>query len=155
MASVIQIVRRFRHGDTGAELIEFALVFPLLALLFAGIIDFGILFQRFEVVTNAAREGARVGILPGYDIPDIQARVGSYFAAAGLTAAYPPPTVLYENVEVTPGGPTMSVVRVNVQYPHQFLFVGPIAVLVGGGPHPDITLTASAQMRREVAAVGP
>ena len=31
-----------------------------------GIIDFGFLFQRYEVVTNAAREGARVAILPGY-----------------------------------------------------------------------------------------
>ena len=34
-----------------------------------GIIDFGFLFQHYEVVTNAAREGARVAILPGYRTP--------------------------------------------------------------------------------------
>ena len=28
--------------------------------------DFGFLFRNWEVVTNAAREGARVGVLPAY-----------------------------------------------------------------------------------------
>ena len=41
-------------------------MFPTLLLVMLGIIDFGFLFQRYEVVTNAAREGARVAILPGY-----------------------------------------------------------------------------------------
>jgi hypothetical protein len=45
--------------EKGAELIEFALVFPLLLLVMFGIMDFGLLFQRYETVTNAAREGAR------------------------------------------------------------------------------------------------
>ncbi len=51
--------------ERGAELVEFAFVFPTLLLVMLGIIDFGFLFQRYEVVTNAAREGARVAILPG------------------------------------------------------------------------------------------
>ena len=50
----------------GAELIEFAFIFPLLLLVCLGIVDFGLLFQRYEVLTNAAREGARVAVLPGY-----------------------------------------------------------------------------------------
>ena len=60
--------RRARWSDeSGAELIEFALSLPILLLLVVlGIIDFGLLFRRYEVVTNAAREGARVAILPGY-----------------------------------------------------------------------------------------
>ena len=57
------------RSERGAELIEFALVFPTLLLVMLGIIDFGFLFQRYEVVTNAAREGARVAILPGYSMP--------------------------------------------------------------------------------------
>ena len=32
--------------------------------------DFGFLFRNWEVVTNAAREGARVGVLPSYDCAD-------------------------------------------------------------------------------------
>ena len=69
-------------GERGAELIEFALVFPLLLLVILGIVDFGFLFQRMEVVTNAAREGARVGVLPGYLQADVQARVTQYIRRA-------------------------------------------------------------------------
>ena len=58
--------RRRWASDRGAELIEMAVVLPLLMLLMFGIIDFGFMFQRYVVLTNAAMEGARVGILPGY-----------------------------------------------------------------------------------------
>ena len=51
-------------SDRGAELIEMAIVLPILLFIFAGIIDFGFMFQRYEVLTNAAREGARMGTLP-------------------------------------------------------------------------------------------
>ena len=70
--------------DKGAELVEFALVLPLLLLVMFGIMDFGLLFQRYEAVTNAAREGARIAVLPGYAQADVEARVNQYLAAAGL-----------------------------------------------------------------------
>ena len=75
--------------ERGAELVEFAFVFPLLLLVMLGIVDFGFLFQRYEVVTNAAREGARVAILPGYQTADVQARVNQYLTAGGLTPTDP------------------------------------------------------------------
>ena len=70
-------IRRPRRwdGQSGAELIEFALVFPILLMTVLGIVDFGFLFHRQEVVTNAAREGARVAALPGYTATDVQDRV--------------------------------------------------------------------------------
>ena len=37
-------------SERGAELIEFALIFPLLLLVLLGIVDFGFLFQRYEVL---------------------------------------------------------------------------------------------------------
>jgi hypothetical protein len=53
-------------GDEGVlELIELALILPMLLLMFAAIVDFGLLFQRYLVVSNAAREGARIAVLPG------------------------------------------------------------------------------------------
>src|SRR5438105_3533494 len=52
-----------RHGEQGQAIIEMALTLPLLLLVVLGMFDFGLLFQRFEVVTNAAREGARLGVL--------------------------------------------------------------------------------------------
>src|SRR6185369_16886837 len=71
---------RLAKGELGAELIEFALVLPLLLLLVLGIVDFGFLFQRLEVITNAAREGARIAILSGsgYSTSDIEDRVNDY-----------------------------------------------------------------------------
>jgi Flp pilus assembly protein TadG len=143
---------RLTRAETGAELIEFAIALPILMLVAAGIMDFGILFQRYEVVTNAAREGARVAILPGYGIPDIQARVNTYLLASGLNNAAPVPDVAYETVEVTPGGNSMDVVTVTVQYPHEFLFLSPVSGLIGGGPHGDLMLAAASTMRLEVAA---
>ncbi len=146
---------RRRSPETGAEIIELALVLPILLLVIGGIMDFGFLFLRYEVVTNAAREGARLGVLPGYQVPDVQGRVANYLVAGGLTAVAPAADVVYATEELTPGGLTVGVVTVSVQYPNEFLFLGPLASLVGGGAYADITLNASSTMRREVAAGGP
>ncbi|MDE3136742.1 MAG: pilus assembly protein [Acidobacteriota bacterium] len=42
------------------ELLEFALVLPLLLVLLVGIFDFGAAFALRQKMTNAAREGARI-----------------------------------------------------------------------------------------------
>ena len=75
--------RRARSAR-GAELIEFALVLPVLLLIVLGIVDFGFMFQRMEVVTNAAREGARLAVLPGYAKTDVEARVCDYLQSGGV-----------------------------------------------------------------------
>lgn len=135
-------------ADGGAELIEFALVLPLLLLVCAAIMDFGFLFQRYEVVTNAAREGARIAVLNGYTAADAQARVQSYLTASGLTNVAPTADVTYGN-ETTPSGLTFSDVTVKAYYPSEFLILGPIAALVGGSGYSTITLTGTAVMRVE------
>ncbi len=45
--------------ERGAVAVEFAIVFPLLALMLFGIVQFGIAFSKYEVYVGAAREGAR------------------------------------------------------------------------------------------------
>ena len=63
--------------ERGAALVEFALALPLLLVVIAGIVDFGFTFQRYEIITNAAREGARMASLPGYDQTSVdQSRQG-------------------------------------------------------------------------------
>jgi Flp pilus assembly protein TadG len=151
MASIMTILRRLWKADSGAELIELAIALPILLLVTCGIIDFGIMFQRYEAVTNAAREGARVGVLQDFTATDVQNRVKDYLAASGLTASAPAPTVTYSTVPISVGGPSISVVKVVVQYPHQFVFLGP-AALIGGSSLGNITLAASSTMRREGAA---
>jgi Flp pilus assembly protein TadG len=140
--------KRWR-SDRGAELVEFALIFPTLLLVVLGIMDLGMLFQRYEVITNAAREGARVSILPGYNTADITTRVNQYMTASGLTG---PATVNVGASQTLPiGASTCITVRpVTVTYDSQLLFLGPIFGLMGGGS--SRTLTATSSMRSEIAA---
>ena len=51
--------------DEGQDLVEFALVAPLLFLLLFGIMEFGVAVWRYNTVANAAREGARAAIMFG------------------------------------------------------------------------------------------
>jgi hypothetical protein len=146
---------RLRAGwrsERGAELVEFALVFPILLVVMLGIIDFGFLFQRYEVLTNAAREGARVAILPGYSDADVQARVNQYLTAGGLTGGAAvdvgPP------LAVPVGSQCITLRPVTVAYDYEFVFVGPLVGLVGGSGLGTKTLHATSAMRTEIAAGG-
>jgi Flp pilus assembly protein TadG len=152
MAAITRLFRRAWTGEDGAELLELAIALPILMLIIGGVIDFAILFQRYEVVTNAAREGARVAVLPDFATTDVQNRVTSYLAASGLTDAAPAPAVSFTTSDVGVGGPSISTVTVTVQYPHQFLLLTPLSALVGGGPHATIMLKAASTMRQEIAA---
>jgi TadE-like protein len=50
--------------DSGAELVEAALVMPLLLMLLLGIVWLGRAYNVYETITRAAREGARYAVLP-------------------------------------------------------------------------------------------
>ena len=45
--------------ERGAAAVEFGLILPVLLLLVGGIIDFGIMYNRQILLTNAARDGVR------------------------------------------------------------------------------------------------
>lgn len=142
--------RQSFRSERGAELIEFAIVVPILLLLISGIVDFGMMFRTYEAVTNAAREGARVGVLPGYAPADVQTRVDAYLGAAGLTG---PRTVNVVNVPVATGAGTFTARSVTVTYTYTFVVLGGIAPLFGGS-FGTIPLQAISAMRVEAAA-GP
>jgi Flp pilus assembly protein TadG len=139
-------MRQRLTSERGAELIEFAMVLPLLLMLIFGIVDFGFMFQRYLVVTNAAREGARMASLPNYQPAQVQARVNAYIAAGGLTGTATTPPPVTESMTVA--GRTFTVVRVTVSYAHDFVFLGPLMDLFGDGLS-TTTLTAAATMRLE------
>jgi len=50
-----------KRGERGANLVELAIVTPVLLLLIAGIADLGRAYHHYVIITNAAREGARLG----------------------------------------------------------------------------------------------
>ena len=139
-----------RQSERGAELVEFALVFPLLLLVTLGMIDFGLLFQRYEVLTNAAREGARVSVLPGYSSPDVVVRVNQYLQATSLSSASVT-TVVGATQTLAVGASCVRVIPVTVSYVHTYTFVGGIISYFGGSLGSK-TLSATSSMRLESAA---
>lgn len=54
-------MRRLIRSERGQAIVETALVMPVLLLLLFGILDAGRVFYAWIIVTNGAREGARVG----------------------------------------------------------------------------------------------
>lgn len=52
-----------RDRERGAQLVEFALLAPLLIILLLGIIEFGWLFSQNNDVRHGAREGARAAAI--------------------------------------------------------------------------------------------
>lgn len=152
-------IRTLRAGcERGAELVEFALVLPLLLVLIGGIIDFGFLFQRYEVVTNAAREGARLASLPGFNTSPytaVDTRVRDYVRVGLALPSNPTNAVM--TVAVTPGTvtgitPAVQTMVVNVTYRHNFIMLGPIMSLINATWSNQINVNASSQMRLEVPA---
>jgi Flp pilus assembly protein TadG len=58
-----------RHSGAGARgqsLVEFSLVLMPLLMILLGIIQFGFVFNSYITISNAAREGARVGTIQVY-----------------------------------------------------------------------------------------
>jgi Flp pilus assembly protein TadG len=153
-AVVVRLPARVR-SQTGAELVEFALVLPILLLVFGGIVDFGLLLQRQQVITNAAREGARLAVLPGYTSADVQARV-TQFVREGINSDSAAPVATLTPVTLTPGaGPAFQAAQVSVTLADRFLILGPIVSLAGGsGSFGTIALTATTTMRVETVASG-
>ncbi|HAV90985.1 MAG TPA: hypothetical protein DCW44_06910 [Eubacterium sp.] len=62
LINAISPIRRLK-GESGQDIVEFALVLPILALLLFGIIDYGWIFYNQARVGNAAREGARFAVM--------------------------------------------------------------------------------------------
>jgi hypothetical protein len=52
---------RCQSGQRGQALVEFALVLPLVLIVLFIAVDFGVGLTRWIAITNAAREGARLG----------------------------------------------------------------------------------------------
>jgi Flp pilus assembly protein TadG len=149
------LLRRFRQNERGAELIEFALILPLLLAMLAGIADFGRMFQRLEVTTNAAREGARLASLPGYNQTDVETRVRAYMDEGIQTGAGARTTATRTVVNIVPGGggAQFQAAQVVVTYTDNYLILGPIVTLIGGNAatFSTMTLTATSTMRLETA----
>ncbi|HXE81134.1 MAG TPA: TadE family protein [Vicinamibacterales bacterium] len=144
---------RSANRERGSALLEAAFTIPLLLLVAIGIFEFGRAYQTWQVLTNAAREGARTAVLPSAGADTAQARALAYMQAGRLDKAAEAVITVNENDSYEVSGTTVSASRVRIDYPFSFMVLGPIVQLVVPGSElgGDLTMTAEAVMRNENA----
>ena len=149
MAPLTPFRARRLGNDKGAEIIELALVTPIFALLIAAMFDFGFLFRNWEVATNAAREGARVGVLPSYacddTTTDVKDRVDDYMSTAGISGA------TYEVKLKTDTVDSFTSCVVSVELTQPLPTLGILGQLFGGA-FGNVSVRSTSVMRTEVQA---
>ncbi len=131
--------RPHRAARRGAAAVELGLVLPMLALLFLAAIDFARFYYHYQIVTNAARNGALYGCDP------VAAVESPYYNAGGLSAAAladatdlgPQPSV---NSQTLSDGSGNTYIQVTVTYTFYTLVSYP------GIPNP-VPLSSTVQMR--------
>jgi Flp pilus assembly protein TadG len=137
--------------ERGQALIETALTLPLVLLISIGIFEFGRAFQTWQVLTNAAREGARVSVLPGVTVQNVETRVRDYMTAGHLTNVSSASVSVVRNAQINMGSGPVSASSVSVDYPFSFIVLNPVARLVvrSSNVGTPITMSAAAVMRNE------
>ncbi len=139
--------------QTGAVLVEFALVIPLMLLCVFAIVGFGVALFDKIIIANASREAARTGVRYILDpATGIQTRPSHGEIEARAVA-------LCESLISFGGSPDCSAtasspqgqvkdgpLTVTVTYPYHFLGIGELLNPIGQGP---LDLTVSTTMRYE------
>lgn len=134
-----------KENQKGATAVELAIVIPLLVLLIFGIIEFSLLLYNKAMITNAAREGARYGIVwapEGYTIEqnDIEDVVINYLGN-NLISFSPniEENLLVVTNDACVGPETEYTLNVTVDYRYYFLVL----------PIGSVLLSSEANMRCE------
>ncbi|HEY3061573.1 MAG TPA: TadE/TadG family type IV pilus assembly protein [Chloroflexota bacterium] len=132
-------LRSRRRGDA---IVEFALLAPMLVLILFGILELGRVVDAWVVVHNAAREGARAGVLiygDGDAATGAQSATLAYLGS-GLTGRTDIATTPTPSVQVTTDSVQVTA-EVDVR-----LYTPLFATILGVNPIP---VRATASMRRQ------
>ena len=124
----------------GVAAVGFALTAPLLFLLVFGMIEVGRALMVQQLLSNAARDGARSAILEGATAENVEATVVGYLSEASISDASV--TVTPNPLTLAQGGDPVTV-AVNVPFT-SVSWLSPSKYLSSA------TLSASVTMRREV-----
>ena len=129
----VRLVTNFKE-ESGAELVEAAVVIPILLMLLLGIVSFGRAWNVYQTITRAAREGAKQAVLtpcadatycPGattYTANDIWTNfVNPVLDSAHLdTTKVSNPQITYVQLDPNDTVPHICGVRLTFQYPYTF-----------------------------------
>ena len=143
-------MQRWRK-QRGAALVESAMVLPILLLISAGIFEFGRAYQTWQVLTNAAREGARVAVLPNGAPATAETLVRQYMQDGQLSKFATAAVSVDRAVPITVNGAPQTASQVVIDYPFDFIVLQPVAQLVvtGTATGSSLTMRATALMRNE------
>jgi Flp pilus assembly protein TadG len=147
-------LRRGWKSERGAELIETAITIPILLLIAVGIFEFGRAYQNWQILTNAAREGARIAVLPGTGPEAAEDAIVNYMQNGHLTNYASASIDVEQNGSILVDGANISASEITIQYPFDFIVLGPVARLVNpdtslGG---DFMMVVTAVMRNEAGS---
>ena len=111
------------------------------------IFEFGRAYQTWQVLTNAAREGARIAILNGTTDDQVRGAVNNYMTIGQLSTVSP------GNIDVNRAAPLGADTgsQITVNYPFNFMVLGPVMRLVNPSASmgSTIMMSAVAVMRNE------
>ncbi len=144
---VKRLLKRFRNTEAGQALVEFTMILPVFCLLLFGLVDFGRAFYSWLIVTNAAREGARVAAVQE-PLTAVEARIYESFCETYPTSCSLDPAKLDidpDNIQGSRG------TAVTIELSYDFDYVTPLGNIMGwfGGSLADPTITAHSSMRLE------
>ena len=110
-----RLTRRLTKNERGAALLETAITIPLILLISVAIFEFGRAYQTWQVLTNAAREGARIAILNGTTDDQVRGAVNNYMSIGQLSTVSP------GNIDVNRAAPLGANTgsQITVNYPVQ------------------------------------
>ena len=142
-------MRRRIRNQRGAALLETAITLPIILLISIGIFEFGRAYQTWQVLTNAAREGARVAIISGNNEEHVRTVVRRYMSDGRLTGVDTAMIAINRNVEVA--GWASGGSQVTINYPFQFIVLNGVARLVqrNSTAGQSLTMQSVALMRNE------
>jgi Flp pilus assembly protein TadG len=142
-----------RKRERGQAMVETAIAIPILLVLMVGIFEVGRAYETWQVLTNAAREGARMAVTPSSTVPTTTALIRQYMTDGQLTKSATANVVVDKTATINVNGTAVSASLVTVDYPFEFIMLQPVVRLMvpgstAGGP---ITMRATSVMRNEAA----
>ena len=140
-----------RTREKGSAMVEAAITIPLLLVLMVGIFEVGRAYQTWQVLTNAAREGARMSITPSSTPANTTALIRQYMADGQLQNSSTAAVNVDKTSSINVNGTPVSASLVTVDYPFTFIMLQPVVRLVVPGTTvgAPITMHATAVMRNE------
>lgn len=151
---------RWMRDESAQSAVEFALVVPMVVILIIGMVEFARVYTQYQVVTDAAREAARMAVIADDDLTEAQkdSAIVAHIETAVATAGINETTEFFKGCQTVSTSTAVSVeiyecdwhsgrgvpAVVTLRSPYEFSFLD--AFLPGT---PTISLTTSFTMRNE------